>query len=362
MKILKMGQYIKLTLLAGACSVSLLACSPAEKEVKEPAKVDANVTAPVEPPATPTPPVNASVSETKGEGLKDHSELLALIDQAYEKAATTKGDGNPAMWKLADEDTTIYIYGTVHLLPEDTDWQTPEMLNALQSSDTLVMELDPLDTDTQTKMVQLMLQSASMEDGQKLSDVMTAEQIGALKGALDDFGLPLESVEDMQPWFVGLQMQIMQLLENGYNPEKGVESVMTEIAEANGMEFGALETVEQQMKFLSGDSMEDQIDGLMLVIATRHKSAELMDLLLEEWVDGDMAGMDALIGDPALMGTKEAYDKMLTNRNAAWIPQIEDMLDDPGSKFIAVGAAHLAGPDSVIKMLEAEGHTVQVIQ
>ena len=86
----------------------------------------------------------------------------------------------------------------------------------------------------------------------------------------------------------------------------------------------------------------------------------MLDLLVDEWADGDVTGIGALVANPEGYGfTDAAYQSLLVVRNTAWVPQIEAMLDEPGSVFIAVGAGHLAGPDSVITMLRDEGHTVE---
>lgn len=292
----------------------------------------------------------------------DSVDLLKRLDQAFAKAGETQGDGNPALWKMADEDTTIYLYGTFHILPETGKWQTSEMKTALETSDKLVMELDITVPGFDSEMARLQFQYALLEDGTKLSSLLTQEQHDELALALTELDINVDDVEEMQPWIIGLQIQIGMMIANGYNPAKGVESVMTEIANANGLEFSGLETAEQQIKFLASDSLERQIEALMLTVETRHKIPQMTDLLLAEWVDGDVQGLDALMGDPLLMGSQEMYDVIIKNRNQAWIPLIEELLEEPGSKFIAVGAAHLAGPDSVITMLENKGHKVEVLQ
>lgn len=85
----------------------------------------------------------------------------------------------------------------------------------------------------------------------------------------------------------------------------------------------------------------------------------MLDQLVAEWADGDVAGIGVMVASPEGVGySREAYDALLVNRNARWIPKIEAMLDSPGTVFIAVGAGHLAGPDSVIEMLRTEGYEV----
>mgnify|MGYP000306409678 CR=1 FL=1 len=90
------------------------------------------------------------------------------------------------------------------------------------------------------------------------------------------------------------------------------------------------------------------------------ESPLMLNLLVAEWAEGDVDGIATLVANPDGYGfTDAAYQSLLVKRNQAWVPQIEAMLEQPGSVFIAVGAGHLAGPDSVIVMLRDKGYTVE---
>ena len=121
------------------------------------------------------------------------------------------------------------------------------------------------------------------------------------------------------------------------------------------MELGFLETAEDQMNALAGGTLEEQIDGLVFGAQTLDLGPQMLGALVDEWADGDVAGLGAIMADPNSIGGDAAYERLLVERNENWIPQIKAMLDAPGTVVIAVGAAHLAGPDSVVNMLRAEG-------
>ncbi|NNE58102.1 MAG: TraB/GumN family protein [Hellea sp.] len=307
----------------------------------------------------------AMTAACKKSGIVETSSLelfdMERIDQAFAKAASTQGDGDPAMWKMADEDTTIYIYGTFHLLPETAKWQTAEFKAALDSADTVYFEIDMSD-ENQIAMSQKLMAEAMFSDGKSLEDVMTSAQYEKFTTLASELGLPAQSMSSMKPWFVGLQAQIMAVMKAGYDPTKGVEMVIMESVESDGKKIGSLETVEDQIEALSGGTMEEQVASLLFSLESSKRIAEMTDLVMQEWADGDVAGLGAMMGDPAMFGTEEAYNALLTNRNRNWIPEIESILDAPGVKFVAVGAGHLAGPDSVILMLEGKGHIVEVVQ
>jgi len=304
-----------------------------------------------------------SSDTTEAQGA-DGSEFIGSVEafeKAFERAAETQGDGNPALWKMADDDTTIYIYGTFHLLPDSADWQTNEFREALASADKVYLEID-MSPENEAIMQQKLLTAAMFDDGRKLKDIMSAEEYTKFEALAGERGLPAAAVEGFKPWFVGLQIQVMELVKAGYDPSKGVEKVILDSIEGKGVEIGSLETVEDQIEALSGGSDATQVASLIFGLETLDSVADSTDLMMAEWVDGDVEGLGALMGDPALFGTKAAYEALLVKRNRNWIPEIEAILDEPGTKFIAVGAGHLAGPDSVIKMLEDKGYEVATIQ
>jgi len=152
------------------------------------------------------------------------------------------------------------------------------------------------------------------------------------------------------------------MIQSGYNPLSGVEIKLITRANKDAKTFGYFETLEDQMEVLAGGDFDEQIDGLVAFSAQIEDGTAALDLLVDEWVDGDVEGLGALISVPEILGSKEAYDRFLTQRNRNWIPQIIDILEEPGSSFVAVGAAHLAGPDSVVFMLEDEGIVVEKVQ
>ena len=293
------------------------------------------------------------------------AEKLTPVEQirkSINTAKSTSGDGNPAIWKLADEDTNVYIFGTVHILPKAVDWMTPEFESAFASADTLYLEVDTDSPEAQAEMQKLIAEQGMMGGGQTLSSLFDEAELQTVSTAAGSVGLPMSALEQFKPWFVGLQLQVMQMMKNGYDIESGVESVLVGQAEEAGMAFGYLESPAQQVGFLASGSLEEQADNLVFAAEILDLGQETIDVLVEEWADGDVAGLGAIIGDPEIFGSQEIYDSLIVKRNQNWVPQIAAMLDEPGTKFVAVGAGHLAGPDSVIGMLKAAGHKVEVYQ
>jgi len=302
-----------------------------------------------------------ALSACKGKAAAE-LEPVAALKAAITTAKSTKGDGDPAIWKMSDEDTNIYFFGTVHILPKDVKWKSDKLDSIIADMDMLYFEADVISPEGQQAMMPLIMKYAAYTDGTTLTEAL-GDDLGIVSDALQKVGVPsMDAVDQFKPWMVGVQMQMAQLMKDGYDPMSGVEMVLDAEASKRKIPYGFLETVEDQMKMISGGTDKEQIEGLVFAAKTMDLGKETLDVLVAEWADGDVAGMSAMISDPVAIGGKDAYDRLLTQRNANWVPEIEAILEKPGTKLVAVGAAHLIGPDSVLKMLEKKGHKIEVVQ
>ena len=298
-----------------------------------------------------------SVAALADDVTKD--ELVAMMKEAMDDAKSTKGNGSPAIWTFSDDDTTVYLYGTVHLLKPDVTWRSPALDTALSQADTLVLEADVASPESQAGIQKLVMDYGMFSEGQTLRGALEDDDETVVAAALEANGIPLQAVDSLKPWMVGLQLSMMQIMKAGYDPQSGVETIL--LADAGDKKLTYLETAETQVKALSGASIEDQVKGLMATLSTMELGEEYLDSLVEEWADGDVKGIGALMSNPAMFGTQDAYDALLTTRNKNWVPAIKSLLNEPGTKLVAVGAAHLAGPDSVVNMLQDEGIKVKAL-
>lgn len=263
----------------------------------------------------------------------------------------------PALWKVADEDTTIYLFGTVHLLPEGIDWYTPKVASALAASEKLITEIHT-EKGAEAQVGQYMMAAGSFPDGRKLRDLLNDEQKTTYEAALAKLGVPAPAFDGFEPWFVALNMSIIPLLQQGYSPDAGVESALEE--KAAGKARGELETVAFQTSVFDGLPMDVQVNYMMEVATNIDDVVPMLDKMVAEWAEGDADALAELmnegLGDPALA------EALLYSRNANWTDWIDTRMDTPGTVFIAVGAGHLAGEKSVQDMLEDRDIEVTRVQ
>ena len=260
----------------------------------------------------------------------------------------------PALWQVADEDTTIYLFGTVHALPQGKPWFDSRIERAFAAADEMVTEVDLSD---QSASAAAMQQAGMLGEGQSLRDLMTPDNREQFEAALVGLGLPVAALDRMEPWMASLTMSLLPLLRQGYQTENGVEMALS--ARAEGKQRGALETVAEQIDLFDGMPMDAQLTFLDKTVEAMPEAKVSLDAMVAEWIEGDADSLATLLNseldDPVL------YERLLTRRNANWAQWIEQRLQQPGTVFVAVGAGHLAGTGSVQDQLAARGLKVERI-
>lgn len=257
----------------------------------------------------------------------------------------------PALWQLSDEDTTIYLFGTVHVLPDGLNWFDSRIESAFNASEELVFEVD---TRNAAAAGQSIVAKALLSDGQTLRGLMTDENREEFEAALTELGLPKAGFDPMEPWLAAMSLSLLPLQAAGYNTESGVESSLT--ARAGDKKRDALETIDEQIDLFDGMPMDLQLSYLNATVESLSEMATSVDAMVAEWAEGDAISLGQLMN--ADMDDDALYERLLTNRNANWVGWINNRLEQPGTVFIAVGAGHLAGKDSVQEQLEESGLTV----
>lgn len=258
----------------------------------------------------------------------------------------------PALWQVADEDTTIYLFGTVHALPEGKNWFDGRIERAFNSADELVTEID---VSSAASSAQALQAASALPEGQTLRALMTDENRQQYEAALVGLGLPVEALDKYEPWFAAMTLSLLPLMRSGYQTQSGVELSLN--GRAGDKTRGALETIEQQVDLFDTLPQEAQLAFLDGTVEKLDDATSTLDAMVAEWMEGDAVALARLLNaeltDPVL------YERLLTSRNANWASWIENRLEQPGTVFIAVGAGHLAGAGSVQEQLKDRGLKVR---
>lgn len=282
--------------------------------------------------------------------------FLAAI--ALSLALVTTASAKPLLWSVKQGDTTIYLFGTVHLLPSDTDWMSGKLDDALNRSKRLSIEL--IDDDPVT--MQLLVMKYGLDASHPLSQKLHAADREKLKLAATEAKLPNgeQTLEPMRPWLAALVLTVTPLVQAGMDPSQGVDKQLKARMVKAGKPVDGLETSEQQIRILAGMPEPLQLDMLRETFHEIEEGPKKLRELIDAWKNGDIQTIAKLESTELQQESPELYKQLIVDRNKAWAQIIAKRLHDPagGTSIIAVGAGHLAGPDSLQKQLEGMGFTV----
>lgn len=264
------------------------------------------------------------------------------------------------LWEVEGVHNSIYLLGSIHLLRSD-DYPLPAAFDAAyDDADVLIMEIDMDDLDpiaTQTAFTTY----GVLQDDKTLRDLMGESYYRQAVSAAEVVDIPLDMLSKTEPWFAAMTIEIMMLNRIGFDPTLGVEMYMMSKATADGKRIDGLETIEEQIQFLDGMSIQAQRDMLISTLTDSAKLGEMMDDLIDAWRHGDIAHLETgMLED--LEQHEELNKALVSDRNSRWVTQIESLLDDDEDYLIIVGALHLIGRDGVPMQLERNGHDVHQLR
>ena len=196
----------------------------------------------------------------------------------------------PALWKVTGGKSAVYLFGSVHLLPEGGFTVGGELADALKQADRVCMEIDPASQD-ESSATAITLARAVDPDGRTLFDLL-GDDADRVRAAAEDAGIPLEALSMFEPWFAGLTVSVMALQAHGYDAEHGVEQIIEAEAKQEGKTGCGLETMDGQLGLLDGLSAELQKEILLQAIDEAGDIDATIGPMLESWRDGDEAGLE----------------------------------------------------------------------
>ena len=274
-------------------------------------------------------------------------------------AASPAAVVNPAMWKVQGVHGTVYLFGSVHVMKKDVPWETPKVKKAFESSSVLYTEIADLGDDAM-KQMQPTVMKLGIDPAHPLSGKLTKSDLDLLDKAIKQMGMAGESaVEPMQPWLVYLTLSVLPMVQAGYDPSSGIDRVLQDQAKAAGKPVKGFETSEEQIHFLADFPQSEQVALLHETLIELPTSAAKTNEMVADWERGDVDKIAAMENDDLKAKHPELYQKLLVGRNEAIAETLVKLLKDPATNtvFVAVGAAHLAGPDGLQAMIAKSGFT-----
>lgn len=269
------------------------------------------------------------------------------------EAATSQ----PAVWAVRDSDSTLYLFGTVHLRRPGASWGGPTARRAMAEAGTVWLEVSPDDLAPDRLMG--LMQTLGFDRTRALSARLEPDRARQLRGTASRMGLAPQVVETMKPWLLASVLALLPMQKAGYEPDSGVDRMVAEAATAAGKTLRALETGEQQLRYLDGLPEPAQLAMLYEALDHQNDTVEVLQAAAAAWETGDQVRLRQLLIEPMAATYPDLHEAIIDRRNRRWAETLAGILAGSGVDFVAVGAGHLGGEGSVDALLRERGFEVE---
>jgi uncharacterized protein YbaP (TraB family) len=262
-----------------------------------------------------------------------------------------------AVWKVSNDQHSLYIGGTIHVLTPKDYPLAKEYDLAYQAADKVIFETD-MEAVSSPEFGQKMMDQMMYSDGTTINNVLQPDTYKALAIHLSSRQIPMQAFASHKPSLLAISLTFIELQAMGYTSE-GVDMFFANMAKDQEKEQGWLETPDEQLAFMADLGGDDPNTMIEYTLKDIKKMPEMFAKLHSTWLAGDMQGMADVGITPFKADYPDIYQDLLVTRNNNWLPKIISMLNDQPIEFILVGALHLAGPDSVLAKLKAKGYEIE---
>jgi len=265
-----------------------------------------------------------------------------------------------SVWQISKGNDSLFIGGTVHILPKAEMPLPAEFGHAYEQADTIIFEApvpDPADTNAQMQM----LGALSYTNNETLSQKLEPEVKVSLENKLGEFGANLAKLDGFRPAMVSIVLMSMELQKQNLMGE-GVDAYFTKKATKDNKTKNYLETMEFQLALFKTMGQGNENDFIKRNLAEMNNYGEIFKGLLTAWREGDTDTLNKVALEEMQQNDPNSYKQLIADRNNDWLPKVEAMFNNDKSEFVLVGVAHLAGEDSLLTLLESKGYRVSLVK
>lgn len=248
---------------------------------------------------------------------------------------------------------TVFLLGSVHLLSAEAGQLPPAVDSAFDRAKTVAFEtsFDSL----QMRAMELMTRGR-YANGATLRSSLSPAGVARLDTVLKSYGMTVDQVNGFKPWFVSMLLMQTVMQRAHYEAKYGVDMQLNTRAHTANKTIVGLESAEMQLGMFDSLSPAEQ-EKMILSSNGPDSSSRVLAKIKDAWMTGDVGALDDLLNQ-GLKDVPTLFTKLVVDRNAAWLPKIEQMVKSKDDALIVVGAGHLVGKSGVVEMLRARGYTV----
>ena len=276
--------------------------------------------------------------------------------QAKVEAARERNDG-PALWRAVDDDSTLYLFGTVHLLPRGVQWDREDAREAFVEAGTVFFEADNTGAPA-IAAERLVSERGLRRDGRRLTDELDSYQAKLLEAVSNNGNIPLETLDSMQPWLAAEYLTVQAATNAGLSVDASPEAALGSRARGGGKAVRYLETPSDQILSVAELPREVQLAVLTDTMERFDDMPRMLRRVAEHWAVGDVPTLEALLVEPLADAPDGYAEAVLGARNERWADALDRFMQGSGTGFAAVGVSHLIGEDSLVQDLKDRGYVV----
>ena len=265
--------------------------------------------------------------------------------------------GKDVLWRVTTGHSTLYLLGSVHVLPRNAYPLRPALEHAFSNSERLVFEIN-IATVTRSSLRAEATRAGFYPRGQSLSKNVSPQTLLLLREVLPNFGLTLKKVNRLRPSFLAQMLETRILAQAGYSPDYGVDLYFYRRAVIARKPVMGLETLRDQTNLFRGLTPSQDEQYLVRTIRALPYYPALVGSMVDAWRNGNIAQLDRFINQGLKMNPWE-HQTLLVRRNSIWLPQIERFAQDRHNYLIVVGAGHLIGNEGLVAQLKRAGYPVE---
>ena len=284
---------------------------------------------------------------------------LALASLAAACHPTANEAARPPLWRVTDGDTTIWLLGSIHMLPPGIEWQDDAVKQAIRESDALVLEIPPTDPAQASA---AFVHAARAKAAVPIEERLPSPKRMLLADAIDHSHASRETLDGMKDWGAALVLAAGDASADGASRENGVEAVLTREFQEKGKPVEGLETLNGQFAIFDSLPARDQRHLLSNAVTDAAQPDGGYADALTAWRKGDASAL-ASAADALFTAAPALKSALLVRRNTAWVADLtRRMKQHRGSLLVAVGSGHLVGPQGLPAMLGKAGFKVARVQ
>ena len=280
----------------------------------------------------------------------------AAAAEAPPVIATIKA--HPALWTVHSAKATAYLFGSVHLLPPNIDWHSPDVDAALKASDVFVFEA-PMGAEGQAQTEAFVRANGMLPANEALPSLLDARARKDYREALAAAHADPATLVHMRPWLAAIVMETSALQASRYSRAGGVDLQLWDYANAQHRKIDTFETIAEQLALLMPKDQKLEKEEFEAELKEVKTSSGEIGALVDAWCDGRIAEVARLM-NKGLSTTPGAMKLLIDDRNVRWAKRLDAMLAEPHTYFVTVGAGHLGGPHGLPALLKARGYKIEM--